>query len=361
MPLVEVKANVFVRVIERAKCFHSCRKFVGSAKNIAILFRMSEIPPAQAENTTPSVSNDTQNIAIAGLDERAYATLVQQIKETDAPAPAPTPEVKPEEPKPEESAEVATEPAVEAPVEAPQPEVEEKADALPERIRVGGWNEEERKALQIRARNPDLTLAQAMEMVKKNESEPGKQKLESPASYLDKIEEAIKSKAEAFKALEFDKAAEIEIQVAKLQREMRDAERQAQKEEIAQEESRQVAVEEAKSKSVKYYPDSANQNSALVTKMNEIFTAMKETQNPLLSDAQLPWKLTQMAANELGIAPKANGTATKALASSPVKQRSALTPASGNARTSTPTPLNARDLANQIEDLDQLQVLVGRL
>jgi hypothetical protein len=38
-----------------------------------------------------------------------------------------------------------------------------------------------------------------------------------------------------------------------------------------------------------------------------------------------------------------------------------LTPASGNARTSTPTPLNARDLANQIEDLDQLQVLVGRL
>ena len=321
---------------------------------------MSEITPAQAENTTPSVSNDTQNIAIAGLDERAYATLVQQIKETDAPAPAPTPEVKPEEPKPEESAEVATEPAVEAPVEAPEREVEEKADALPERIRVGGWNEEERKALQIRARNPDLTLVQAMEMVKKNESEAPK-KLESPASYLDKIEEAIKSKAEAFKALEFDKAAEIEIQVAKLQREMRDAERQAQKEEVAQEESRLVAVEEAKSKSVKYYPDSANQNSALVTKMNEIFTAMKETQNPLLSDAQLPWKLTQMAANELGIAPKANGTATKALASSPVKQRSALTPASGNARTTTPTPPNARDLANQIEDLDQLQVLIGRL
>ena len=129
--------------------------------------------PVQTEQTTQTQNNKPD---VATLDERAYQELVQKLSTAV------------EQPKAEE-APVATEPAPE-----PEPKAEDQAKAeanleevkpdevkdeipdpqsniLPERVRVGSWSEEERKALQIRARNPDLSLAQAMEMVKKGESE----------------------------------------------------------------------------------------------------------------------------------------------------------------------------------------------
>jgi len=324
---------------------------------------MQEPTPAQAEEIQSSAPQGEQNNTAAvlnGLDEKAYAEIVQQIKdETVSPAKAETPEapkapeVLPAPAKPDDEVDEVQATQPQAPEETPELE-------LPERIRVGTWNETERKALQIRARNPDLSLAQALEMAGTKEPEA---EVVDPSEVLDKIENSVKAKAEALKNLEFDKAAELELEVIKLQREMRKAEQLSEEARLVERETRVRKVEEAKSKAVRYYPDSADENSGLVKTMNEIYESLKSTQNPLIHDPEMPWKLTQMAANQLGIAPKVNGVKAVARAPSsiPVKQRNQAPIASGNARTTQPTPTTARDIANQIEDLDQLQLLVGRL
>jgi len=333
---------------------------------------MSETTPVQTEPQSTSATS-TQTQGIATLDERAYHELVQQLKEEAVPEKTETPKEEPkaevaEEPKVEQAEAAPEEPKADAPAEEAQPvkpqedEVDEINGRLPERVRVGSWNEVERKALQIRARNPDLTLEQALEMVKKGSEEAP---VANPDSLLNQIEEAVKGKAQALKALEFDKAAEAELQIIKLQRDMRQAEAQARVKEAREVEARQIASEEAKARSVKYYPDAAKSESALVQKMNEIYEDLRATGNPLVQDPQMPWKLTQMAANELGIAPKVNGVvkakqAVAAPSSSVAKPR---TPpiASGNARTTPQPQPTAAELAAKIEDLDQLMALASKL
>ena len=158
----------------------------------------AEITP-QTTGAEPQVTARTET-GVATLDERAYHELVQGLKETAEPAPTP------EAPKEEPTAEQA--PAVEeAPAETKAEDETQEAEAeLPERVRIGSWSENERKALKIRARNPDLTLEQAMAMVK-GEAEPAKAQEEqfvAPADIEAKIDEVAQAKAAAFKNLEFD-------------------------------------------------------------------------------------------------------------------------------------------------------------
>jgi hypothetical protein len=125
--------------------------------------------------------------------------------------------------------------------------------------------------------------------------------------------------------------------------------------------------EKAKRLAVEYYPDTANKDSALTKKMYEIFDVLQDTKNPLVNDANLPIRLAQMAANELGIAPK---TASKApvkpavVAPSPSAARRSqptIQPASGNARTNSPQPVSAQDVLSKIEDVDQFRALMANL
>lgn len=333
---------------------------------------MSETTPVQTEQSTSATSTQT---GIATLDERAYHELVQQLKEEAVPEKTETPKEEPkveapEEPQAEPAQAVAEEPKAEEakPEEAQpdKPEVDEVEETgrLPERVRIGTWNETERKALQIRARNPDLTLEQALDMVKKGSSEEA---AVSPDTLLDQIEKATQAKAQALKALEFDKVAESELQIIKLQRDMRQAEVKAREIEAREQEARQSASEEAKSRSVKYYPDAAKADSTLVRKMNEIYEDLKATDNPLIRDPQMPWRLTQMAANELGIAPRVNGAVKpKAVAPAQAPSSSVARPkntpiASGNARTTPQPQPTAAELAAKIDDLDQLMALAAKL
>ena len=55
---------------------------------------------------------------------------------------------------------------------------------------------------------------------------------------------------------------------------------------------------------VKEYPDVTNPDSPIAKKYLEIVAKLKATGNPLLSDPNSPLKISQMAGNELGIAPK---------------------------------------------------------
>ena len=313
---------------------------------------------AQAEQTTqtgagPQVVAQTEsNVAI--LDERAYHELVQGLKETAEPTPTP------EAPE----AEVEDVPTEETPVETPTETKVESEDVsateLPERVRIGNWSESERKALQIRARNPDLTLEQAMGMVKgEGELVRKQEQFVSPDDIEAKIDEMAQAKANAFKNLEFDKVAEFEVEMLKLNKELRKSERMATERQSAEQVNRTKGIEDAKSRSVEFYPDAAKADSALVKKMNEIFDTLVDTGNPLVKDPSMPFKLTQMAANELGIAPR-NPNA-KAPSPSIARKTPSIQPASGNARTTPQAPLNAKALADKLDDLESYQLLMAKL
>lgn len=314
---------------------------------------------AQAEQTPqtgaePQVTARTES-NVATLDERAYHELVQGLKESAEPAP--TPEALKEEPTAEQAPAVEEAPA-EPKAEDETPEAEAE---LPERVRIGSWSENERKALKIRARNPDLTLEQAMAMVK-GEAEPAKAQEEqfvAPADIENKIEEVAQAKAAAFKNLEFDKVAELEVEMLKLNRELRKSEKMAVERENVQQTQRAKGIEEAKARAVEFYPDAGKADSALVKKMNEIFDTMVDTGNPLVKDPSMPFKLTQMAANELGIAPR--NPSAKAPSPSVARKAPSIQPASGNARTTPTAPLNAKALADKLDDLEAYQLLMARL
>ena len=314
--------------------------------------------PVQTEQTTQTQNNKPD---VATLDERAYQELVQKLstaveqpKAEEAPVatePAPEPEPKAEDQTKAEANLEEVKPD-EVKDEIPDPQ----ANILPERVRVGSWSEEERKALQIRARNPDLSLAQAMEMVKKGESETTATYAD-PATIETKMSERGKAKAEAIRALEFDKAADLELEIQNLSLELRRSERRASEDATKAQADFNHKVGDAKAKAVKFYPDASEKSSPLVAKMNEIYESLKDTQNPLISDPELPWKLTQMAANAIGIAPNSGRPAP----SSSVARQNKPPIASGNARTTAPATISPKDLIAKIDDLDTLQALAARL
>jgi len=351
---------------------------------------MSENTPAQAENTTQTgVSNETQNktVDVAALDERAYHELIQSLdpkaieakpaepvaKDNPQPeTPAEQPEEAAQAQEPAKAEEAKEEPKDEEAKEEPKAEETPAPDpeTLPERIRIGSWSEVERKALQIRARNPDLSLEQAIEMAKGKEQAEQAQEVPDLAKIEGTLDAKAKEKADAIKNLEFDKAAQLELEIAGLQKEFRKAERIAIQREEAEKVARQETLSSAKQKAVEFYPDTANKDSALTKKMFEIFDVLQDSGNPIISDPNMPFKLAQMAANELGIAPR-NPKAPKATPapkpvattppSSTARRSPTIQPASGNARTNTPQPINASDVLSKIEDVDQFRELMAKL
>ena len=313
--------------------------------------------PVKTEQATQTTNKND----VATLDERAYQEIVQSLSTAVQPDKA---EATPADPTTDKTAtEAVKSPDETAATEAPAGEdVKEDLEipdpspnSLPERVRVGSWSEEERKALQIRARNPDLSLAQAMEMVKKGQSEQESQ-LADPVTIETKIAERAKAKADAIRALEFDKAADLELEIQGLNTELRRSERRAAEEGVRAQAEYTQKVNEAKARAVKFYPDASDKASPLVAKMNEIYESLRDTQNPLVSDPDLPWKLTQMAANAIGMAPNSNRPAP----SSSVARQTKPPIASGNARTTAPATLSPKDLVAKIEDLDTLQALAAR-
>ena len=122
---------------------------------------------------------------------------------------------------------------------------------------------------------------------------------------------------------------------------------------------RSQEIETAKTRAVEFYPDAAKADSTLVKKMNEIFDMLVDTGNPIVRDPAMPFKLTQMAANELGIAPR--NPKAKAPSPSVARKAPSIQPASGNARTTPQAPLSAKDLANKLDDLESYQLFMSKL
>jgi hypothetical protein len=65
-----------------------------------------------------------------------------------------------------------------------------------------------------------------------------------------------------------------------------------------------AAVAASKQTALRTYPDCGNPNSPLSKKMAEIGDRLEAQKNPIVYSYDAPFKVAQMAANELGIAPK---------------------------------------------------------
>lgn len=203
----------------------------------------------------------------------------------------------------------------------------EDDDKGPDRVRLGRLKDPKDKkrvalATQLAA-DEEIPFDEAWERVtgKKREAGATKETAETTTEEtvstiegrsIDEIKTAIDAKKaerkEAAKQLDTTKMVELDDELDVLRDELdtrRRAEERAESERQSREQSAfQAQVSESQAKTVAIYPAAADDNSALAKKMIEIADRMEEQENPLVFQADAPFKIAQMAANELGIAPR---------------------------------------------------------
>lgn len=140
--------------------------------------------------------------------------------------------------------------------------------------------------------------------------------------------------------LDFAKAADLDERIEAIKDHIAETKRSEAESEQEQRLEWEQTLEASKARAVEAYPDTTNAQSALVLKMVEIDAQLKEDGNPLFHAADKPLKLAQMAANELGIAPRRQGAAPtrkNVVSSQPAQTTRSVQPAgipvSGSART----------------------------
>lgn len=315
-----------------------------------------------SDETIDSAASQPASMDVETLDEAGYRNLTSNLESLLA---------QQQEPQ-------------EAPQETPEAPSQEQEnptvlgeDRLPERLRVGNWPEEERKALLLRQRNPDLSLAEALERVRvpadQGQVIQDEREIPSLEATQEKIVELKALRKAAFTNIELDKVPDLDEQIEEAQKtieEIKVAQARAYEEETAR---FNADVDNSKARAVEYYPDVTDANSPLVTKMLEIDQVLKETGNPLFYSANKPEKLAQMAANELGIPPNANKPtspkATQPSRAAVTTPQSSIRPATpiapAAARTSRPSQAvisgTADELLDNVKDEDGLRALVASL
>ena len=318
-----------------------------------------------SDETIDSAASQPASMDVETLDEAGYRNLTSNLESL----------LSQQQEPPQEAPQ-------ETPVEDPAQEPEDNnpttlaEDRLPERLRVGNWPEEERKALLLRQRNPDLSLAEALERVRvpadQGQVIQGEREIPSLEATQEKIAELKAQRKAAFQNIELDKVPDLDEQIEEAQKtieEIKVAQARAYEEETVRFNS---DVDHSKARAVEYYPDVTDANSPLVIKMLEIDQVLKETGNPLFYSANKPEKLAQMAANELGIPPNANKPTspkatqpTRAAVASQSTIRPATPIAPAAARTSRPSQAvisgTADELLDNVKDEDGLRALVASL
>ena len=319
-----------------------------------------------SDETIDSAASQPASMDVETLDEAGYRNLTSNLESL----------LSQQQEPPQEAAQ-------ETPAEEPSQQQEDAnptvlaEDRLPERLRVGNWPEEERKALLLRQRNPDLSLAEALERVRvpadQGQVIQDEKEIPSLEATQEKIAELKAQRKAAFQNIELDKVPDLDEQIEEAQKtieEIRVAQARAYEEETAR---FHADVDHSKARAVEYYPDVTDANSPLVLKMLEIDQVLKETGNPLYHSANKPEKLAQMAANELGIPPNAKKPTSSKATTQPsraaVASQSTIRPATpiapAAARTSRPSQAvisgTADELLDNVKDEDGLRALVASL
>ena len=268
---------------------------------------------------------------------------------------------------PNDEADKAGDPAAPATTEdsADKPKDEDEDDApagTSRRFRLQANDPVEARAFELRKHNRDLSLEECLARAKAELTPEGDQPAEDgnamPAT-VDAAHEALTAlRAERKKAFgedyDFAKAAELDDKIEELRAHIATL---SSRETVQQEQEKErfmATVEESKAQAVDLYPDVSNPDSALVKRMEEIDADMRDSDNPLYFDPQKPFKLAQMAANDLSIAPRSRAKAPAKPAASqqptrPARPTAPIVPASGNARTTNNQPNKPGELLAEVD------------
>ncbi|RRJ97798.1 hypothetical protein Ga0100231_004895 [Opitutaceae bacterium TAV4] len=209
------------------------------------------------------------------------------------------------------------------------------------RIDVEGLTPLVRETIFILNRNRDLSLAEAEARAKQKlgivdvggsgsgatgsegggQSQTSQAEKDLAATRTVIVEKRAKAR-EAVKEMRFDEAATLQDELVDLQSKEFDLrlsvhQEQQAAQEAARKEAGSVALR-SKADAVALYPDVALAGSKLVERMEEIDRDLEETGNPLFSDPNKFLRVAQMAANELGIAPRSKKAAVGAVKASSV-------------------------------------------
>lgn len=291
----------------------------GSAEAPALNQTPSETAALVAETTDFSSGEGT--LPGDDLNDRIEAFL-----NTPETPPAEKPQ---EAPAPEEPAKEAREPEAidETPAADPETEVPPAKN-----WRIKPKTDDDAKVLEMYRRNPDLTLAEAAARVRgraepqqpaAKETQSSQQPEANPVLTVEALEkrkaelktQIKKASAEDF---DFEKAAELQLELAELPFQMLEARQREQFAKSEQETAHKSAVTTAEQKAVELYPDINVEGSEIRERMDAIAVALAEAGDPLLDRPECGLRIAQMAAAELGIAP---ATAKRQEKSPPVSEK----------------------------------------
>jgi hypothetical protein len=240
-----------------------------------------------------------------------------------------------------------------------------------ERFRIRAANEVEATALLLKKQNPGWSLEECLSKSKtihgtpEDHSEDAEDaKSDAPqtvAEVRDRIQALREAKKEAYETLEFAEVARLDLEIDSLRDSLEEIkEKEIRKEQLLEMEFNE-AVDHSQKKAVAIYPDTTKADSPLVKRMLEIDRQIKDDGNPLYFSPDKPFKLAQMAANDLGIAPRNPKSA--ASPARPVVKSRTVQPASGNARTTAPTSPNDKiaQAVDQVSDIASYDALLARI
>lgn len=311
-------------------------------------------PEALADDAT---AGETQDNADNSLDARlSRAGSVNEMEELLAELSEPTAEAsEPDEGDSEEdddsqeSEEASDEEDSEDDDEDKEDESESEAEAQSReksRFRLRSDDPVERRAFELRARNPDLGIEDCLQRAKRelgvadtgdNEEGDGddaSSEANTPEAIEARIAELREQRKQARELLDMEKADDLDDQIVEMRFQLQQAKSTfEQSQSVAQQRQESEFNEQwdnAAARAESLYPDLLAEGSDAFDRMAEMDAALKESDDPRYYAADKPLRLAQMVAAERNIAPKAKHSprSTKRSVNKPV-----LSPASGGART----------------------------
>jgi hypothetical protein len=302
--------------------------------------KMEELEAADMPEQNPGNDDEEDEDAASEEDESDKADDASQDEEAE--------EAEDEEAKEDESDDSSDDDSSDE-----SDDEEESGDKKPKskRYRVRSEDPVELRALELKARNRDMSLKEAMEKAEaelgSNTDKSGENADESGSdsdlpSTVDateaEIEKLIAERKTALREdLDFEKADELDAEIRKLDRHVADLKVKDFQNQAQQQQGNVEKKEAAKAKAVELY-DFVTQDGPEVERMEEIDAQLREANDPQVDDPEYPLRLAQMVAKEMGIAPKGKRVKKpdQATPGQPPKKKSPVQPASASARTQAP-------------------------
>jgi len=233
----------------------------------------------------------------------------------------------------------------------------EEENKLPDRVRLGGLSDADKghivaaKAIATAEKIPfaDALFRVTGKATAKAEGATGSETATETAATTEGASRTVEQiqadiaakkaeKKDAAAQLDLSRTAEIDDELDTLRDELGMARRAVEEANWLAENERQTqfqtSVRDSKKRLLEAYPDAADDNSALSKEMLAIADVMEQQNNPLVYEADAPFKIGQMAANKRGIPPQ----------SGPSKKESS-TPAAGTRAAAPAKPQGVRQEA----------------